>query len=97
LEWLDRGLALPPEVIEASAAYRTEQDDVGRFIGERCVLRDGLRTSFRDLYSALVRWAEEEGAALPSRRAFAAELSVRGIGTRRSGHQRCRIGIGLRP
>ena len=38
LDWQERGLADPPVVTAATKQYRTEQDVLGKFLEDRCVV-----------------------------------------------------------
>ena len=55
LDWRRQGLAESPAVREATAAYQVGED----FLGECCVLRPILKVTAAALYTAYVKWAEE--------------------------------------
>ncbi len=61
LEWQKGGLQTPDEVTAASQSYREEQDQIGKFLKELCVLVEGAWTSSKDLRSAYDTWCRENG------------------------------------
>ena len=69
LDWQKGGLDWAGEVLEATANYRTEEDAIGRFLDERCILNPGLELPFGRLYSALETWAKDAGDDVPTRTA----------------------------
>jgi P4 family phage/plasmid primase-like protien len=82
------GLREPDAVLEASEAYRSEQDRVRQFLHECCetqravqaggsgggVLCEALTLGFTGLYPAYVAWAKDGGIHPLSRQKFLAEL-----------------------
>lgn len=95
LEWRKQGLGTPQTVIEATAEYREEEDEIGEFISERCV-REG-RVDRSQLYTAFQGWSDNRGIRMPLRpKAFAKALRARdGIGRAKSGNTRYWTGIAL--
>ncbi|MGW0345990.1 DNA primase family protein [Streptomyces anthocyanicus] len=69
-----RDLTGPPRVQAADLAYAESEDQVGRFLAERCVLAPGMRAEQGRLYSSYKEWCELEEAAPVSSRAFAARV-----------------------
>jgi putative DNA primase/helicase len=61
LAWQESGLATPEEVQESSNSYRAEQDQIGKFLGECCVLGEGLFCPTKTLRGAYERWCEDNG------------------------------------
>jgi P4 family phage/plasmid primase-like protien len=69
LEWYRKGLQPPDAVREASREYQSEQDRVGQFITECCVLLANARTvlngdsvwSSSSLYDAYTSWCRQRG------------------------------------
>ncbi len=59
LEWGYQGLNPPKSVKAATAEYRKDEDIVGHFISERCVLRDGAEVQAGELFKSYVKWCEE--------------------------------------
>jgi putative DNA primase/helicase len=60
-DWLDNGLVLPDEVVEATEKYRSDSDPLGRFL-TTCTRPDGAgRISSSELYRLFVAWAKANG------------------------------------
>ena len=57
-EYLEHGLEYPDEVLEATAAYKSESDKVEQFLAECCVRGDGFSARARPLYLEFCKWAE---------------------------------------
>jgi putative DNA primase/helicase len=57
----EHGLSPPAAVRLATERYRDEQDELTRFIGERCAMGPEQRVTRRTLKSAYVAWCEENG------------------------------------
>ena len=79
LEWRRRGgLAAPAAVIEASEAYRGEQDRVRQFVGECCelgeTLSEPLTMGMGGLYPSYTGWCKEAGFHGLARGRFVQEL-----------------------
>ena len=80
--YYQEGLREPEAIAQANRAYREREDQVGRFLKERCRLGSG-RTASSALYAAYQEWALEEGERMLSQKAFVAELEQRGLERRR--------------
>ena len=59
LVWQSEGLPKPSEIVEATEAYRLEQDVLGPFIEECCEVGDGLEVSRKDMYEAYREWTQK--------------------------------------
>ena len=81
-----KGLGIPPKVVAASEAYRAEQDDLGRFLGDCAVTdREGFasREAVRKAYLA---WHATAGEGEPlSGRSLIERMDVRARPTKRGG------------
>src|SRR6266550_3030169 len=88
LEWKKNGLAAPPIVVEATADYREEEDELGPFIAERCV--PGGQAERSELFSEYKNWADARGIKMPMKdKAFAKRIRVRpGISESKSNGKR---------
>jgi len=96
LEWQQLGMREPPEVIAATAGYRDEQDVLGQWIAERCVIGDGYRAKSSDLYADYVEWADAAKEHVAKQRAVGTALTERGFALEKgTGGARFRSGIGL--
>ena len=95
LDWRKDGLAEPEKVTEATQAYRTESDPLGRFLGERCLCMPALHVGSTELFGIYDKWcaAEREDPGTP--KAFADAMKLKGFESCKShGVMRWR-GIGL--
>lgn len=97
-DWLKNGLSTPPEVIEATATYRVEQDILAGFLADCCVIGDGLEVSTKELGTAYKAWCEASGEEPMSTTLFGRCLTERGFAGAR-GHRggRVRKGLALAP
>lgn len=60
-EWRERGLKPPPAVLQAVEQYKEEEDVVGLFIRDCCVIAPGTTAKGQELYDAYKSWCEREG------------------------------------
>lgn len=61
LAWQREGLGIPPEVVDATAAYRAESDELAPFLEECCNQGEKLQAQAGPLFKAYQAWAEENG------------------------------------
>lgn len=96
--WRSRGLAAPAAVMAAVDRYRSEQDVIGSFIEDRCVLTPAATIAKGELFEAYVNWAEANNERAWSQTRFSLRLKDRGIGEQREAGtgKRFWTGIGLR-
>lgn len=78
LAWQRDGLDPPATVAAATNEYRSEQDHIGRFIEDTCLLGDGWAVSASALRDAYEAWCKENGERPWSARAMAPQLRERG-------------------
>jgi putative DNA primase/helicase len=64
VEWFQQGLGEPAEVIEATNAYRADQDIVGNFLDECCEFDPVQAVLQADLYKVFSRWCIEAGNSI---------------------------------
>jgi putative DNA primase/helicase len=95
LQWQRDGLIPPDEVQRATADYKEDQDDIGRWIGDRCIIAPHAKTPAADLYRDYVNWCESDGNPTMSQRALGNRLHERGLATDRDRNKRFWTGIGL--
>jgi len=95
LAWQQNGLQIPDEVVSATADYRQEQDVVGSFISDRCIVASHAVTISGELYRAYVDWCKENGEYSKSQHFFGMTLKKRGFEAKRTGLARKWQGIGL--
>lgn len=96
LAWQADGLTNPDAVQAATAEYRAEQDVVGAFIDEACVVLPQLSATSASLYEAYTDWCLKAGERRPlTKRAFGGALTDRGFERGRTDSARKWLGIGL--
>jgi putative DNA primase/helicase len=59
--YLTDGLEPPDAVEVATESYRADENTIGRFVDDRCVLGDGLWVAVSDLYAAWRGWCTRNG------------------------------------
>jgi putative DNA primase/helicase len=94
--WHAEGLAPPPAVTAATAAYLAAQDTFGAWV-EECVRRasDGVTAALADLYASWSAYAAAAQEPAGSKKAFTQALQNRGFAPCRIGHDRTRGFMGL--
>jgi putative DNA primase/helicase len=92
LAWQRDGLQEPPEVTDATAAYRAEQNLLGEFLTERCTINRELRVRAGVLHDAYEKWTGQT----VTRNAFATLMEANGYRSVPD-ERKCKIykGIGL--
>jgi putative DNA primase/helicase len=95
LEWQRRGLDPPAVIREQTERYRASEDNVAAFLADDCTIMPGLKIQAGVLYAAARKWAERNGARVPSARDFAAEIAGRGFEKRRGAKGEFYYGISL--
>jgi len=95
-KWMEQGLGMPRIVWEATQEYRSEQDVVGRFLEECCVVGEEYHVYSGNLYRAYANWCEETGEKKMSQTALGRRLGEKGF-SRKKGAKGSRIwnGVGL--
>jgi len=84
MEWQDHGLGVTEEVRKATAEYRYEMDNIGRFIKECCEVGEYFRTPSSELYEAYKAWAEDVGVEVLSSQSFGRRLTELGFEAQRN-------------
>jgi len=79
LEYRERGLAAPQAVLAATEGYRREQDLLGDFLEERCVVGAGQWVWASELFKAWTTWCEENGEKSGTQKALGERLAERGF------------------
>lgn len=72
-------ITLPKRVLEATNAYRQENDWVSDFLEECCIIASGQRVKAAELYSAYRRYCEEHLERSRNRKAFKEAMIAKGI------------------
>jgi putative DNA primase/helicase len=60
-EWKEKGLNPPAKVLEATEQYQQEEDTIGQFINERCILAPGMQIQASIFYQEYKKWCEDNG------------------------------------
>jgi putative DNA primase/helicase len=95
--WQREGLGEPVEVVKATADYREEQDVLGQFLADRCVIEAEGECTKDEVYSEYREWCYYNGQRYPQTKTnFGRTLRERGFMDTRIGKDRDRGWEGLR-
>lgn len=94
--WRQHGLGKPPEVVAANDDWRAENDQLGRFIEECCVVADSFSGKARQLYECYRTWAEGAGENTITETLFGRRLKDRGFAKEHRRYGTVYAGIALR-
>ncbi len=90
------GLHPPPDVLQATEDYQADENLVGRFVAECCVVADHASSRSARLYEAFVSWCRCEGEEHLTNKAFSTELAKDNrFAKTKDKHGACWRGIGL--
>lgn len=95
LAWQRDGLGTAGAIARATESYRDDQDVLGQFLEERCLLGAGHRAPSTDLFKAYERWAEAIGNRPMSQTAFGRRLGDRGLDRIKTGGRKVYEGVRL--
>jgi len=95
LSWQQQRLTPPQAIIDATEAYRKEQDPILGFLEDCCVINPIARVKTQDLRRAYDAWCSDQGTKPISLNAFGERLKSRGCTPGNSHGQRTWSGIGL--
>lgn len=93
--WAEKGLCEPEAVTDATEEFRTDSDDLGRFIDERCVQHQMAHVQSSVLFNAWVEWCRQENVTPGSNKAFSTEVEKRGFEKHKSNGVWVWDGLGL--
>jgi putative DNA primase/helicase len=79
-EWQVQGLKPPAAVLAATKAYRDEQDTIGAFITDCCVIVGPAKVLKADLFRAYHAWCEANNEYVQTHKTFAQRIKERGFG-----------------
>jgi putative DNA primase/helicase len=96
LLWQELGLKVPECVVEATREYREEQDVIGQFIEECCVISENAQARAGELWTTFKEWTSENGFHQGTSTAFGRKLSERGFRKSRDGKGFIYQGIGVK-
>jgi putative DNA primase/helicase len=92
-----QGLNEPNCIKDATAEYRQDEDEIGRFLQARCSMANSARVAARSLYSAFKTWASKNAESVVDERKFAKSMTERGIKSTRLTAGKFWDGINLMP
>jgi putative DNA primase/helicase len=95
-EWRRIGLDKPAEIAAANDDWKAENDQLGRFIEECCVVADSVSGKARPLYECYRQWAEGAGENTISETLFGKRLKDRGFSKEHRRHGTAYVGIAVR-
>jgi putative DNA primase/helicase len=94
--YLADGLDPPAQVVAATAAYREEEDLLGAFIAECCIVGPEHSETSASLFGAWRAWCEGEGEDPGSAKAFGMALEAAGFPAGKVRGARARKGLRVR-
>ena len=94
--WWQQGLGKPPEVVAANDDWRSENDQLGRFIEECCVVSESLGGKARPLYECYRQWAEGAGENAITETLFGRRLKDKGFSKEHRRYGTVYTGVALR-
>lgn len=95
LEWQKSGLAPPEPIRLATAKYRQDEDIIGEWIDDNCIVEEGAAVTWASLWE---RYQKSAGKFALSKKRFRAALDAKGIFSEKRGknHVTYRVGLRLR-
>lgn len=94
--WLDEGLNPSEAVQRATSDYRREQDTIGDFLDDCCVMGAGLQVSNPEMWKAYEQWASSNGERAMSATSFGKRMKHHGLVQVRTARHRVWHGIRLK-
>jgi putative DNA primase/helicase len=94
-EWQKTGLAVPPQILDATERYVEAEDVLGAWLEENCD-REG-EADGKSLYDNYRKWCEQQGEHSWSRRGWSNAMIERGLDQRKTDGRRLFVGISLKP
>ena len=79
LDWRENGLTEPDSVIAATAKYREQSDQLGRFLDECTRPVDGARSKSSLLFALFTAWSKATGSAEWQTQGFSKAMEDRGF------------------
>lgn len=84
LDWRTHGLVEPAAVTEATAKYREQSDQLGRFLADCTQAKAGARSKSSELFALFAAWSKANGAAEWQQVGFTKAMEDRGFENKRS-------------
>lgn len=82
LDWQKNGLIRPKAITEATKAYFDDQDMMGEWLEEKCLVdrnNDNRKATTAELFESWTRFAKANNDAIGTIRSFAQNLEKRGF------------------
>lgn len=81
LAWQREGLGTSKEIVDATKAYKENQDILAPFLADRCLIAQHAKAKKADLWDAYLAWLKEnaEGDKFVTSHAFSREMKARGF------------------
>jgi P4 family phage/plasmid primase-like protien len=79
LEWQRDGLGVPDAVRAATEEYRQEQDLIGQFIEDRCIVGKNEAVASESLYQVYSSWCDANGSKAVTTTAFGRRMKEKGM------------------
>jgi len=93
--WQKHGLTPPKIVLDATATYRAEEDVMGRFLADECLINPKSSVGASRLYMRYQTWVSQAGERAMSQTAFGKELASRGFSKKRAENGISYLGLGF--
>ena len=79
LEWQEDGLGSPDNVSIATQCYRSDEDVLGVFLNDCCVLKQDAYATARALYARYIKWCKDNGERVKSQSKLGRYLRTRNL------------------
>lgn len=95
LSYTRRGLLEPDTIAAATAAWRAEEDKIGRFLHDCTIQLPNAQVTAHALHAAFQTWCTDHGEASETPKALGLALGKRGFESTRVGRRRKTTWVGL--
>jgi putative DNA primase/helicase len=97
VKWMKAGKLNPPDVVRMKMkSYRQDEDVLGSFITDECVIGQELSGGASALYDAYEAWCKKQGEKAETPTAFGRALTEKGYTADRQRGVRVRLGLRLK-
>jgi putative DNA primase/helicase len=95
LDWKEQKLNPPAQVLNSTGAYRKDNDSVGQWIEDVCIVHKDRKSSMTELYESYEAWCDKNGLKAISNSSLGKDLNRRGFQGIKERAGNARLGIGL--
>ena len=95
LEYQKNGLQIPDFVRQETQTYREENDGIGQFLKERCVIGEGHETKKSTMIAEIKAFCKENQINEPKKNEISDYLKENGFLEKRSNVKRAWLGVGI--